>query len=638
MIIADNIWQSFGAQEVLRNISFRLSPADRIGVVGPNGEGKTTLLRLMAGLVEPTGGTVHRRRGLRIGYLPQAPPALEGSTVYEAMLRVFDDLRRMEQDLARLASRLAAAGPGHEDVLRQYGVLQSRLEVLGGHSYTTRIEQVLTGLAFDRPMWDRPLTQLSGGECTRAALATLLLRDPQLLMLDEPTNHLDLDSVEWLEHWLKSFRGALVVVSHDRYFLDHVTADTWEVSFGGLETYRGAYRAYLTQRAERHKERRRVWEAQQEYVAKTKEFIARHLSGQRTKEAQGRRTRLERFLRDEAIVKPPEHREITLRLSAEQRTGNLVLRTGPLEVGYEPGRPLVTVDEGLEVTRGQRVALVGPNGAGKTTLLRTLLNELVPLAGEVRHGARVDIGYLSQAQRELDPSSTVLQAVMADAQCTELEARSLLGSLLLSGDDAFKRVADLSGGERSRVVLARLVLRKANVLMLDEPTNHLDIPSREIIQSVLQGFDGTALFVSHDRYLIEAVATDVWAVADGRVWLIPGGWGEFLRWRSARRGESAKVKRQATERPGGRQERSAEEGRTRKPSNRERQLMRRQEKTEAEIEALEGELAALMEQVSAAGEAADLPRVEELSRTYQQRDGHLKEMWAEWERLGEQLG
>ncbi|MBN2561348.1 MAG: ABC-F family ATP-binding cassette domain-containing protein [Phycisphaerae bacterium] len=638
MIIAENVSHSYGAQEVLRNVSFRLSPADRVGLVGPNGEGKTTLLCIMGDLLEPTSGRVHHSRGLRVGHLPQIPSPVDECTVHEAMLAVFDDLRRMERDLADLAARLAADGGSNDDLLRQYGVLQSKFETLGGHTYTTRIEQVLTGLAFDRSMWDQPLAQLSGGQRTRAALAKLLLREPQLLMLDEPTNHLDLDSVEWLEYWLRSFRGALVVVSHDRYFLDHVTADTWEVAFGGIETYHGSYSAYLMQRAERHKERMRRWEEQQEYIAKTEEFIARHLAGQRTKEAQGRRTRLERFLRDSAIDRPQQHREITLRLSAEQRTGDLVLRTGRLAVGYEASRPLLDVER-LEVRRGQRIAIVGPNGAGKTTLLRTLLGELPPLAGDVRHGSRLDVGYLSQTHGELYPTATVLEAVMdCGGDCTEAEARNLLGSLLLSGDDAFKRVGNLSGGERSRVVLARLVLRNANVLMLDEPTNHLDIPSREIIQAVLQGFEGTVLMVSHDRYLIEAVATDVWVVNEGCVVCLEGGWEKYLLWRSQRPGTTATDRSTTSTRPASRDDRRAEHRAARKQSNMERRLKARHEALETEIEKREVELAALMEQISVAGQQGDLARVEELGRSYQEGDAKLKQLWTEWEEIGEQLG
>ncbi len=638
MIIAEHVSHSYGAEEVLRDVSFRVGPADRIGLVGPNGEGKTTLLCIMGGMLDPTHGRVHHSRGLRVGHLPQIPSPMDQGTVYDAMLAVFDDLRRMEGDLAALATRLAGPSGDHDDLLRQYGALQSRFETLGGHTYTTQIEQVLTGLAFPRSMWDQPLAQLSGGQRTRAALAKLLLRQPQLLMLDEPTNHLDLDSVEWLEYWLRSFRGALVVVSHDRYFLDHVTQDTWEVAFGGIETYHGPYSAYLVQRAERHKERIRQWEEQQEYIARTEEFIARHLAGQRTKEAQGRRTRLERFLRDAAVARPKQHREITLRLSAEQRTGDLVLRTQQLAVGYAASQPLLRIER-LEVSRGQRIAIVGPNGAGKTTLLRTLLGELPPLAGEVRRGSRLDVGYLSQAHSELDPAATVLDAVMGtDGDCTEAEARSLLGSLLLTGDDVFKKVGDLSGGQRSRVVLARLVLRNANVLMLDEPTNHLDIPSREIIQAVLQAFEGTVLLVSHDRYLIEAVATDVWVVCRGGVTCIEGGWEKYLLWRSQQLAAPAGDEPAAVGRPASRDQRRAEHREARRQSNTERRLKARHETLEAEIERLEAELASLMDQISAAGSLADLARVEELGRRYQDGDAQLKQLWAEWEEIGEQLG
>ncbi|MCK4623960.1 MAG: ABC-F family ATP-binding cassette domain-containing protein, partial [Phycisphaerae bacterium] len=500
LIIAENITHAFGTHEVIKNATFRLGESHRIGLVGPNGEGKTTLLRVIGGQTEPTIGKVHRSQALRIGYLPQDPPAGQDKTIHDAMLDVFSDLRRMEQQLHDLAGKMEHGDTGQADLMKQYDGIQSKFEALGGHDYHRRIEQVLTGLAFGPEMWDRTLSALSGGERTRAYMAGLLLREPDLLMLDEPTNHLDLDSVEWLESWLGSFRGALIVVSHDRYFLDSVTTETWEIAFGNLETFRGSYSKYLPQRDERYTERMRQWEAQQEYIAKTEDYIARNISGQRGKEARGRRTRLERFMRDEAIARPQEHRTINVSLQAGRRTGDLVFRASDLSVGYDA--PLLEI-ETLDVNRGQRIAILGANGIGKTALLRTLMSEIKPLAGSVRGGSNVKIGYLPQTHERLDPNDTALKAVMsAEPGCTPEKARSALGRVLLGQDESLKRIDELSGGQRSRVVLARLMVQNPNVLMLDEPTNHLDIPSTEIMQDVLQNFDGTVVFVSHDRYLV----------------------------------------------------------------------------------------------------------------------------------------
>ncbi len=635
LIIAENVTHAFGTHEVLMNVAFHLGESDRIGLVGPNGEGKTTLLRVIAGQITPTVGQVHRRRELRIGYLPQDPPGPEDRTIHDAMLDVFSDLRRMERQLNDLTARMERDDTGQTNLLKQYDRMQSRFEALGGYDYNRRIEQVLTGLAFGPDMWARTLSKLSGGERTRAYLAGLLLRNPDLLMLDEPTNHLDLDSVEWLESWLQSFRGALIVVSHDRYFLDSVTARTWEIAFGSLETYRGPYSRYLPQRDERHTERMRRWEAQQEYIAKTEDYIARNISGQRGKEARGRRTRLERFMRDDAMAKPQEHRNISVSLPAGRRTGDMVFRAADLAVGYDA--PLLKI-EAMDVERGQRIAILGANGVGKTALLRTLMGELTPLGGSVRGGSNVKVGYLPQTHERLDPTGTALHAVMsAREDCLPQQARSALGRVLLGGDESLKRIDELSGGQRSRVVLARLMVQNPNVLMLDEPTNHLDIPSTEIMQDVLQHFDGTVVFVSHDRYLVQAVATHIWAIDDGRVRCILGGWEAFSAWRNDRRNRGdGKTSRQSAGKT--KQDRKDEYRRNRKQANLVQRLKRRVEEIEAEIETVEAELAGLNDEISTAGETCDTDRVGQLCKEYPARESRLEALWNEWEQVGEELG
>jgi len=628
LIAVENVTHAYAAVEILRHVSLRVGESDRIGLVGPNGAGKSTLLSIIAGLIEPLSGKVHRSAGLEIGYLPQDPPALSGSTIHDAMLDAFSDLRRMESELEELAGRMG----DDADAVERYGRMQHEFEDRGGYEYLSRIQQVLTGLGFDEDMWDRPLSELSGGQRTRAYLAKLLLGAPDVLMLDEPTNHLDLETVEWLEGWLGSFRGALVIVSHDRYLLDNTTTSTWEVAFGALEKYRGPYSRYLTLRAERYLERRRLWEAQQAHIAKTQEFIRIHIAGQRTKEAQGRRSRLERFIRDEAISEPMDQQSISLELSTPVRSGDIVLRTEELAIGYDEATPLLT-DVELDVERAQRIAILGGNGTGKTTLVRTLLGELPRLSGKVRMGANVEMGYLSQTHASLDSESTALDAVVSTGRCTYERARSLLGALLLSGDDGLKQICELSGGQRSRVVLAQLVAQKANVLMLDEPTNHLDIPSSEIMQDVLQRFSGTSIFVTHDRYLVQAVATHVWALEDGQLHAIVGGWREYLAWRERRRttGPAAEAADQD------KAARQAKRRHDRKRANLVQRLERRHEQLEEEIDTAEARLAAINEEISAASEAGNMELVEKLSAEYPIVRQHLDELWAEWEQVGTEL-
>ena len=608
----------------------RLAAADRIGVVGPNGQGKTTLLRIIGDLLEPTSGQIHRRRGLRTGYLPQDPPALGGATVHDAMLEVFADLQVLEERLSELAGAMA----GDPADAKRYADAQHEFETRGGYDYARRIEQVLDGLAFPRDLWDRPLNQLSGGQRTRAYLAALLLKDPDVLMLDEPTNHLDLDCIEWLEYWLRSFGGALLAVSHDRYFLDNATTTTWDVSFSAVETYRGSYSTFIAKRDQRYTERLARWQGQQDTIARTQDFIDRNIAGQRTKEAQGRRTRLERFIRDEAVSKPRAPQDIHLAIPPGPRTGDMVLRATDLAVGYAADEPLIAVER-LDIERGQRIAIVGGNGVGKTTLIRTLLGDLAPLAGAVELGANVRPGYVSQTHAEIDPDVTALHAVQtATLGCTLERARSVLGSLLLGGDDGVKKVSELSGGQRSRVVMARLAVTGANLLVLDEPTNHLDIPSTEIMQEALQKFDGTVIFVSHDRYLVQAAATHIWAIEAGQLRTILGGWEAYLQWRAAaRQAAAAPAQPDRSDKTA----RMADYRQARKQANLLQRLQRRHEQLENEIDIVEKALAELNDAISTAGEAGDIALIEELGAQYQQTASRLKTLWDEWEHVGEQL-
>ena len=615
----------FGAQDVFKNLDFSIEMADRIGLVGPNGEGKTTLLEILAGVQEATAGQLQSRRDLRIGYLPQDPPVFAGMTLWQGMLEAFADLRRLEAELQELAQRLHDA-----EVLPRYSALQTEFERREGYTYETRIRTVLMGVGFGEDDFQLDMAHLSGGQRTRSLLARLLLEDPELLLLDEPTNHLDLVAVEWLESFLQNFKGGLVVVSHDRYFLDTVSNRTWEMAFGVLETYRGNYSAYARQRGERYQRRLKEWQEQQEYIAKTEDFIRRHIAGQRTKEAQGRRTRLQRFMRDEAIAKPQRHEEIRVRLSPPKRSGDIVLDFSDVEIGYEPERPILRMPD-MELHRGMRVAVVGPNGAGKTTLMRSILGDLATLAGKIKTGTVVEMGYLSQDHDYLDKGADLVDTVRRIRPDMSIEeTRTLLASFLFKGDEVFKPIGELSGGQRSRLALVRLAVQEANVLVLDEPTNHLDIASQEVLEDVLANFDGTFLLVSHDRYLVQALATHVWAVGEGAMQVMEGGWEVYLQWRETRRG--AEEMRKAS-----RQDEREVQRETRRERKQLEKMASRQREVEEEIAQLEEQMALLSERISAVGEKQDMEQVHALGEEYGELEQILAGLWREWEELGEVL-
>ena len=642
LIVGTNITHSYSDADVLRNASFVLAPSERVGLVGPNGSGKTTLLRILAGLMTPVSGDLQRRKDLAIGYLPQDPPEqLSSASLRECMLEVFADVQAMEAELADLADRLADGGEHDESALARYGTLQTQYETAGGYDYTQRVDTILSGLGFEPDQFGRPLEQLSGGQKTRALLGRLLLEEPDVLLLDEPTNHLDLHAVEWLERYLAEFSGAAVVVSHDRYFLDRATNRTWEVCFASLESFKGSYTTYVRQREERFAERTRQWQAQQAYIANTEDFIRRNLAGQRTKEAQGRRTRLERFLKTEAIPQPQRPPTISLSLPAPTRTGDRVLQGEELTVGYDADTPLVKMQR-LNVDRGDRIAILGGNGTGKTTLLRTLMGQIDPLAGSFHWGANVRCGYLSQAHENLDGDRTALRNLIDNTGCSDETARDALGAMLISGDDALKPVRELSGGQRSRVSLAQIALEAPNVLLLDEPTNHLDLPSRETLQDVLAGFAGTILFVSHDRYLVQHLATHIWAIDHGQLAELRGGWDAYLAWRAdrAQRRAAAQARAAGTDEAqalADRQARKQSYEQTRQKRRLLERLTRRHEELEHDIHRLEEQLETLNADISAASEAGDLQAVERLGRQYQQTQDDLSERMDEWEAVGEQI-
>jgi ATP-binding cassette, subfamily F, member 3 len=548
LITATHLSKSFGPVDLFAGISFAVPKGSRLALVGPNGCGKTTLLRILVGLDEPSGGTISRAKSVRIGYLPQEAEFEMEGTVWDACISVFSDLINRQEELEKLEARMSSPDR-REEALSKYGPLQHEFERRGGYTYQTQIKQVLTGLGFSRQDYEMPLDHLSGGQRTRAFLAHLLLSEPDLLMLDEPTNHLDIAAVEWLEGYLSQWDGAAVIVSHDRYFLDRVANGILEMAFGASEHYPGNYSAYLRTREERWEHRRETFEAEKEKLLKDVEYIKKNISGQNVSQAKGKLRRLSRVVQAieqvgmEAVMNQkwaetagdvtvgtspfgPEEAERRVRaLRAPMRTlprlhmnlrtairsGELVLRTSNLRIGY-PDRLLFSSPDIL-LRRADCAALIGPNGAGKTTFLKTILGQLEPLEGEVKLGAALKTGYFAQAHEGLKPENTLIQEIdSVTNNWLPGQIREYLGKYLFSGDDAFKKVSVLSGGERGRLALAKLALEDTNLLLLDEPTNHLDIPSQEILEAVLDDYSGTILLVTHDRYLIDALGTQIWEI------------------------------------------------------------------------------------------------------------------------------
>ena len=620
ILTASNLAKSYGPQDVFTDVSLDIPHGAKIALVGSNGSGKTTLLHLLAGLEEPTAGAVHRAKSLRVAYLPQQADFSGEGTLWQAMLQVFSDLRAQAADLRRLEAAMARPGAGPE-VLERYGRTFEAFELAGGYAYEHRIGEVLSGLGFDEGDFQHPVEQLSGGQKTRALLARLLLEQPDVLLLDEPTNHLDLMGIEWLENYLGAWNKAVVVVAHDRAFLDAVVERVWDLEWGRLEQYRGNYSAYVVQKAERLALQQTQFERQQRFVARTEEFIRRNIAGQRSREAQGRRKRLERMERIECAQ---EYSPMRLALGDPARSGDLVFSLHNLAVGYETAAPLFTAEE-FHLGRGQRVALLGPNGSGKTTLLRTILGQIPPLAGHVRVGSSVQMGYFTQGHTDLVLERTVLETILDTGSLTTGEARSLLARYHFTDDDVFKLVGDLSGGEQARVALAVLALQGANVLILDEPTNHLDISSQEVLQEVLAGFGGTLLIVTHDRYLIRKLATCVWAIGDGRLWEFTRGYDAYRDWETQRRQQT-----RASRETRAKMERTRA-WEVRKAVQREdERRARRQAELEQAIARLETRRAQLEVQLAVASEQQQVERVRQLGTEYGEVEAELDTLLGAW--------
>jgi ATP-binding cassette subfamily F protein 3 len=655
ILTVSNLKKVFGAAEIFSGITFQLVEREHVALVGVNGAGKSTILRIIAGVEESNGGEISALTGLRITYLPQEARFTSDRTVREEARDAFAPVLAMGERMGEIEHSLGTAdGVELDSLLEEYDRLQHRFDAAGGYDVEHRTDEVLSGLGFTPEQFDEPVNRLSGGQKTRVALVKALLADPDLLLLDEPTNHLDLEMLEWLETFLRGWNGACLVVSHDRYFLDRVTTRTLDLAFGRLEDYPAPYARYLKLREERMSRRMQEWEEQQEFIARTEEFIRKYKAGQRAREAKGRQTRLDRL---ERIERPQAHDTLSLKMGGAVRSGRIVLHLAPMQVGYAPGTHpdgdrdagnlLVRIPE-LEIERGERIGLIGPNGSGKTTLLRTITGQIPALKGRSQYGTNVKVGYYAQTHEQLDRGGTPLSTILETQAMAEESARTYLGRFLFTEDDVFKPVGALSGGERSRLALAVLLLQQANFLVLDEPTNHLDINARETLEEMLSSFDGTILFVSHDRYFIDKIATRIWSIGDGELTSHLGNYTDFQRGlgrRLERQEPGKKDGKEAPQKddPAAVQPPSAPTVQPTNGRNGNRPLSEAKAQkmlvaAEREISKLEGKLNEISDALAVAGVDADTDALARLGIEYERTQHELEAAYAKWEEVSELVG
>ena len=521
------IERSFAGDVLFDNINLQVDERDRIALVGRNGAGKSTLLKILVGEEAPTSGEVNRKRDLTLSYLAQDSRFESERTIFEEMLSVFDDLRTTERKLRAMEEQMAdLIGPAFDKLLADYDRLSEDFRASGGFSYESDIKTILNGFKFDQSMWDMKIEELSGGQNTRLALAKMLLEKPELLVLDEPTNHLDIDSIAWLENYLTNYQGALIIVSHDRYFLDKVATVTLDLTPHSLDRYVGNYSKFMDLKAEKLATEEKNYEKQQKEIAKLEDFVQRNIvRASTTKRAQARRKQLEKMQR---LDKPQAgSKSANMTFQSEKPSGNVVLTITDAAIGYED--QILSQPISLDVKKFDAIAIVGPNGIGKTTLLKSVIGQIPFIKGQSTYGANVAVGYYDQTQSKLTRTNTVLDELWNDfPNRPELDIRNRLGAFLFSGDDVKKSVAMLSGGEKARLLLAKLSMENNNFLILDEPTNHLDIDSKEVLENALIDFDGTLLFVSHDRYFINRLATKVLEISETGSTLYLGDYDYYL--------------------------------------------------------------------------------------------------------------
>ena len=629
---ANKIERSFAGEVLFDNISLQVDERDRIALVGKNGAGKSTLLKILVGEEEPTSGEINKKRDLSLSYLAQDSRFESSNTIYDEMLHVFDDLRKTEKTLRQMELEMGEkTGADLEKLMQDYDRLSEEFRQAGGFTYEADIRAILNGFKFDESMWQMKIEELSGGQNTRLALAKMLLEKPNLLVLDEPTNHLDIETIAWLENYLVNYSGALLIVSHDRYFLDKVATITLDLTKHSLDRYVGNYSSFVEQKEQKLLTEAKNYEKQQKEIAALEDFVNRNLvRASTTKRAQSRRKQLEKM---ERLDKPEAGtKSAHMTFHSDKTSGNVVLTVEEAAVGYDD--QILSEPINLDIRKMNAVAIVGPNGIGKSTLIKSIVGQIPFIKGEARFGANVEVGYYDQTQSKLTPHNSVLDELWNDFKLTpEVEIRNRLGAFLFSGDDVKKTVGMLSGGERARLLLAKLSMENNNFLILDEPTNHLDIDSKEVLENALIDFDGTLLFVSHDRYFINRVATQVLELSEEGSTLYLGDYDYYLEKKAelealaAAQAEAVPVS--STE------EVTSNDYHLQKQNQKElRKITRRIEQLEAEMEELDQKIQDITGTMHSTNDAADLVQLQsELDQLTVQQEAVMEE-WAE---LSEQV-
>ena len=628
---ANKIERSFAGDVLFENINLQVDERDRIALVGKNGAGKSTLLKILVGEEEPTSGEINKKKDISLSYLAQDSRFESQNTIYDEMLHVFDDLRTTERQLRQMELEMGEkTGADLDKLMSDYDRLSEEFRQAGGFTYEADIRSILNGFKFDESMWQMRIAELSGGQNTRLALAKMLLEKPNLLVLDEPTNHLDIETIAWLENYLVNYSGALIIVSHDRYFLDKVATITLDLTKHSLDRYVGNYSSFVDQKEQKLLTEAKNYEKQQKEIAALEDFVNRNLvRASTTKRAQSRRKQLEKM---ERLDKPEAgNKTATMTFHSEKTSGNIVLTVENAAIGYDG--EILSEPINLDLRKMNAVAVVGPNGIGKTTFIKSIVDQIPFIKGEKRFGANVEVGYYDQTQSKLTPSNTVLDELWNDFRLTpEVEIRNRLGAFLFSGDDVKKSVGMLSGGEKARLLLAKLSMENNNFLILDEPTNHLDIDSKEVLENALIDFDGTLLFVSHDRYFINRVATHVLELSENGSTLYLGDYDYYVEKKAelaaSQEEEAAAYSQEKEVSP-------VNDYQAQKESQKElRKLMRQIENLEAEIEELENQAQAISEQMHTTNDADELMQLQaELDKISQLQE----EAMLEWEELSEKV-
>ena len=606
--------------EIFSNVTFEVKEKTHIGIVGPNGSGKTSFLKVLMGNLDHDKGEIFKPDSTKVGYVPQTSLQSGNGTIknqIEDACKGILDIEQQMQDSAIAIQNSSGAQRKHAET--NYANLLDKYESNGGYTYKNTMDKVVSGLGLSEELLNTPIKKASGGERTRAALAKALLTDPDLLILDEPTNYLDFKGLNWLETFLSGFSNSFIIVSHDRYFLDNVSKQIWEIDKGTLQIYKGNYSQYKILKSEDEKRLAREYEKQQVYIKKTEDFIARYHAGQRSKEARGRAKKLSKI---DKLSEPTKDKHIKISGSNVTRTGEIILRTESLKVGYETNSTKIELFNvpDCEIMKKTATAIIGNNGEGKTTLIKTIIGAIEPISGKVHTGHNVSIGYFRQGADNIPDNFTVLEALLDIKNLDIGEARNFLAKFLFIRDEIFNQVKSLSGGERGRLELARLLIKSPNVLVLDEPTTHLDIPSREALETMLSEFEGTIIFVSHDRHLISLLADNIWAINGSNVSQFEGNYTEWLEHNEIRENQTAKI---STDKKPNLSKKNKKSVTTKKSTFK---------ITDELIEKLESDLKFIEKELEVASKDSNIARITELGEKHRLLSDKLNQAVENWER------